>query len=323
VISYESPAGRADAPDGRRAHSSRMTMSLERVRQQQQDPARWRLYRRAITLALAGNTLLAAVKAGGAYVSGSSAVLSDALNSLSDMLYSGLMAAGLYVAQQPPDEGHPQGHSRFEAMVGLLVALGMTAAGLAAIYQGVRRFVTGTGSIPPGWPTAVLLGSALVKLAMYFMVRRIGLAAASPAIRATARDNLADVLTSLTALVGVWTSNLVHPLLDPAAAIAVALFVFRAAWQAGYENLGYLTGRGASSDLASKIAAVACAVAGVLNVHQVIADHVGPGLRVDMHIDVDPEITLREAHAIADAVQTKVEALKEVDLAFVHVEPAH
>jgi divalent metal cation (Fe/Co/Zn/Cd) transporter len=62
-------------------------------------------------------------------------------------------------------------------------------------------------------------------------------------------------------------------------------------------------------------------VPGVLDVHQVIADHVGPKLRVDMHIDVDGEITLREAHAIADQVEAKVEALSRVSLAFVHVEP--
>jgi cation diffusion facilitator family transporter len=297
-------------------------MSLERVRQQQPDPGRRRLYRSAILVALAGNTLLAGAKAGAAWISGSTAVLSDALNSLSDTLYSALLAAGLHIAQQPADEGHPQGHSRFEPIVGLLVAMAMAAAGLTAIWQGVNRFVIGAGVVEPGWPTAVLLASGAVKLAMYFIVMRIGLKAASPAIRATARDNLADVLISFTALVGVWASNLVHPLLDPAAAIAVSLFVFRAAWQVGYENVGYLTGRGASSRLTSEIAAAASAVAGVLNVHQVVADHVGPRLRVDMHIDVDPQITLLAAHAIADAVQAEVEALDEVDLAFVHLEPA-
>jgi len=298
-------------------------MSLDRVRQEQPDPHRRELYGRAILIALAGNTLLAGAKGGAAWISGSSAVLSDALNSLSDTLYSALLAAGLQIAQRPPDESHPQGHSRFEPIVGLLVALAMAGAGLTAIWQGVRRFVTGTGAIEPGWPTAVLIASAAAKFIMYLMVRRIGSEAASPAIQATARDNLADVLTSLTALLGVWGSRLLHPLLDPAAAIAVSLFVFRAAWAVGYENLGYLTGRGASADLAAQIAEAASAVAGVLAVHQVVADHVGPKLRVDMHIDVDPEIPLRQAHAIADQVQAEVEALPAVDLAFVHVEPSH
>ena len=80
-------------------------------------------------------------------------------------------------------------------------------------------------------------------------------------------------------------------------------------------------GRSASEDLTARIISVASAVPGVLAVHQVVADHVGPQVRVDMHIDVDGEITIREAHSIADQVQMEVEALPAVDLAFVHVEP--
>jgi divalent metal cation (Fe/Co/Zn/Cd) transporter len=89
-----------------------------------------------------------------------------------------------------------------------------------------------------------------------------------------------------------------------------------------YENVGYLTGRGAPPEVMADIVAAASAVPGVVNVHQVIADYVGPALRVDMHIDVDGGMTLYEAHAIAERVQGQVESLSSVDLAFVHVEPA-
>jgi divalent metal cation (Fe/Co/Zn/Cd) transporter len=89
-----------------------------------------------------------------------------------------------------------------------------------------------------------------------------------------------------------------------------------------WENLGYLTGRAAESELVEQIAARAATVPGVLGVHQIIADHVGPQVRADIHIDVDGELTLNAAHAIADQVQVQVEALRQVDLAHVHVEPA-
>ena len=295
---------------------------MQRVRRENLDPARQRLYRRAILITLVGNTFLAAVKGSVAWLSGSSAVLSDAANSLSDMFYSLLLAAGLYLAQQPADESHPQGHSRFEPLVGLLIAIVMGGAGIAALREGVLRFWSGAVAIEPGWPTAALMASALVKVAMFFLVRRLGRAAQSPALRACARDNLSDVLTSAAALVGVWGSDLIHPILDPVAGVAVSLWIFRTLWEILSENLGYLTGRGAVPELAEQIIAAASAVPGVLNVHQVIADHVGPQLRVDMHIDVDGEEGLRRAHAIADQVQEQVEALPAVDLAFVHVEPA-
>ena len=297
-------------------------MTLQSVRPEWPDPHRQRLYRQAILIAIAGNVLLAATKGAVAWFSGSSAVLSDAANSLSDTLYSLLMAAGLYLVQQPADEGHPQGHSRFEPLVSLLIATMMGVAGFTAMREGILRFLSGAKAIAPGWPTAALAGSVLVKIAMYLLVRHIGRRAHSPAIRASARDNLADVLSSAAALIGVWGSRLVHPLLDPAAGVVVSLWIFRTTWEILYENLGYLTGRCAPPELTAQIVAAASSVPGVLGVHQVIADHVGPQLRVDMHIDVNGEMTLYRAHAIADQVQAQVEALPAVDLAFVHVEPA-
>jgi cation diffusion facilitator family transporter len=299
-----------------------MATDLQCVRRQSPDPRRRRLYRQAILIAILGNALLAAAKGGVAWHSGSSAVLSDAANSLSDTLYSLMMAAGLYLAQQPPDRSHPQGHSRFEPLVSLLIVVAMGVAGFTAMREGAVRFLSGTVGIAPGWPTAALVGSAGAKVAMFLLVGRIGRLAHSPAIRATARDNLSDVLASVAALLGVWGSRFVHPLLDPAAGVLVSLWIFRTAWEILYENLGYLTGRSAPPELSAQIAAAASAVPDVLGVHQVIADYVGPRLRVDMHIDVDGEITVCQAHAIADQVQAKVEMLPQVDLTVVHVEPA-
>nr|HID14221.1 cation transporter [Anaerolineae bacterium] len=297
-------------------------MSLQSVRREPPDLYRQRLYQQAILIAIAGNGLLTVIKGAVAWLSGSSAVLADAANSFSDTLYSLLMAIGLYLAQQPADESHPQGHSRFEPLVSLLIAITMGAAGFMAMREGALRFLSGATAIEPGWPTAVLVGSALVKVAMYLLVGRIGRLAHSPAIRASARDNLADVLTSAAALLGVLGSRFVHPLFDPAGGVVVSLWIFRTTWEILYENLGYLTGRGAPQELTAQIIAAVSAVPGVLDVHQVIADHVGPQLRVDIHIDVDGEITLHQAHAIADQVQMQVEALPAVDLAFIHVEPA-
>jgi cation diffusion facilitator family transporter len=284
---------------------------------------RQRLYRRAILIAIVGNALLAAAKGVIAWTSGSSAVLSDAANSLSDTLYSLMMAVGLYLAQQPADKGHPQGHSRFEPLVSLLIAVAMGTAGVAALRGGVQRFLTGGTMVQLGWPTVVLLGGALVKVIMYVLVKRIGEQTRSPAIQASARDNLADVMTSGAALLGVLGSRFLHPLLDPVAGIVVSLWIFRATWEVLYENVGYLTGRGAPQETTARIVEVASSVPGVLGVHQVIADHVGPELRVDMHIDVDGEITLHQAHAIADQVETRVKELPDVGLAFVHLEPAN
>jgi cation diffusion facilitator family transporter len=294
---------------------------VKKVRRDVVDTLRRRLYRRAVLIAIVGNLLLTVAKGLVAWTTDSSALLSDAANSLSDTLYSLLMAAGLYLARRPADDTHPQGHSRFEPLVSLLIGAAMGTAGFTAVREGIRRFQSGAIAIRPGWPTVALLGSALIKVVMYRLMMSIGRRSASPAIRASARDNLADVLASSAALLGVFGSNLVHPLLDPVAGVVVALWIFRTMWAILRENLGYLTGRGATAEVMASITEAASLVPGVLNVHQVIADHVGPELRVDMHIDVDGEMMLRQAHEIAEEVEAKVEALPSIDLAFVHVEP--
>jgi cation diffusion facilitator family transporter len=236
-------------------------------------------------------------------------------------VYSLTMAAGLYLAQRPADETHPQGHSRFEPLVSLFIAGVMAAAAGTALWQSIRRFAAGPRAIQTGWPIAVLVGSMLVKVIMYVLVRRVGRKAQSPAIWASARDNLADSLSSLAALIGVVGSRWIHPFFDPLAGTVVAVWILYTAWQILRENLGYLTGRAPPEDLIQRIAAVASQVPGVVDVHQVISEYVGPQLRVDMHIDVDGSLPLERAHAITERVREAVEALPEVELVFVHVEP--
>jgi cation diffusion facilitator family transporter len=294
---------------------------MKRVRSESPDFTRQALYKRAILLAIGANAVLAVSKGLVAWLSGSSAVFSDAANSLSDTLYSVLMGFGLYVSQQPADENHPQGHSRFEPFVSLFIALTMAMAGVTAFWNGIQRFREGSIAIEPGWPTVVLLGAALVKLGMYLVVRRIGQQAHSPAINASARDNLADILTSSAALLGVWGSHFLHPLADPLAGLVVALWIFHSVWEIIRENVRYLTGGGAPAELSQAIAEAALSVSGVQNVHRVIADYVGPQLRVDMHINVDGKMTLEHAHAISEQVRDNVEALAEIDMAFIHLEP--
>lgn len=294
---------------------------LERVRAEVVDTRRQLLYLRASLITISGNILLTAVKAVLAWFTGSSAVFSDAANSLADTFYSLLMGVGLYVSQQPADESHPQGHSLFEPMVSLMIAAAMALAGLAALWQSIQGFLGEKTVSEPGWSTAVLLGAVLIKVVMYLMVQGIARKVHSPAIAASARDNLVDIITSVTALLGVWGSYFIHPLFDPVAGLLVSLWIFRAVWGIAWENLGYLTGRGAPVELADKIAAIAAGVPGVDQVHRVIAEYIGPQLRVDMHINVDGNMTLELAHSIGERVNEQIESLPEVDLVFIHIEP--
>jgi len=279
------------------------------------------LYRQALAITVTGNVALAGIKGLVAYLSGSVALYADAANSVADVIYSLLMVFGLWAAQRPPDLSHPQGHSRFEPLVGLMVTGSMAFAGYEAARAAIERFMAGGAAIEPGLPTLVLLLSALVKAGMFVVISRIARKLHSPTLATTARDNISDVFASLAAFVGALGSSLIHPLADPLAGGVVALWIFRAAFTAAKENLGFLTGAGASPELRQQVADVAAQVPGVLRVHHTMTEYVGPRLVVDLHINVDGKMSLNEAHAISDKVIQRLEEIPQVDRAYVHVEP--
>lgn len=291
------------------------------IREHTPQPERLNRYRQALLVTVIGNLLLAAGKGIAASMSGSVALYADAANSISDVLYSLLMVLGLWLALRPPDLTHPQGHSRFEPLVGLTVAGSMALAGLEAARAAGLRFMAGGLAVEPGLPSLVLLASAAAKVGMFLFIRRLARMLQSPSLKATALDNLTDVLTSLAAFIGAAGSHFFHPLLDPLAGFVVAAWILRAAYHTARENLTYLTGGGASDALRTRIVAAAEAVPGVLRVHQTRTEYVGPQLMVDMHINVDGGKTLFEAHAISDKVIERLEALPEIDRAYVHLEP--
>lgn len=280
-----------------------------------------RLYRTAMIITLGGNLLLALSKGLVAWLTHSAAIYADAANSISDVVYSLLMVVGLYMATQPPDLSHPQGHARFEPLVGLIVTISMAFAGYEAAHNSYIRYVAGGEAITLGLPMFVLLVSAAIKAGMFFAISRIGKKLRSPALTATATDNLSDVLTSVTAFAGVLLSSLLSPLADPIAGFLVAAWIFKQVYTVGKENLGFLTGKGASMDEVNEFVKAAESVPGVLRVHHIMTEYVGPKLVIDLHVNVEGTKTLNEVHAISDAVANRLQEFPEVDRAYVHIEP--
>lgn len=281
-----------------------------------------RYYRTAGYIALAGNLALFGAKGLVAWTSQSSAIYADAANSGSDVAYSLLMMLGLWLAVQPADRGHPHGHQRIEPMVSLVIGAMMTVAGVAAARAGYQAWRHGPQPIVSTWALIIPIVTALVKAGMYYVVRRLGRATASPAILASAKDNLSDVLTSGVALLGVATSRLALPAADPLAALIVSLWIFRNAFSVLSEAVRHLIGGAASREMDEVIIGVVSVLPGVRGIEQLITQFVGPKLWIDIHILADGGQPLDETHALSHAVRAAIEALPEVDHAFVHVEPS-
>lgn len=294
---------------------------MQLTRDYKPNPLRKSAFRTALIITLVGNIVLVVGKGLATYFTGSIALYADTANSLSDVIYSLALVVALKLVLQPPDLSHPQGHDRFEPLVGLLVAVMMAIAGYEALRSSIERFIAGGSAIDPGLPTLVLLASAAIKAGMYFIIRNLANKADSPALRASARDNLSDVLTSVAAFIGIIGSGLLHPLLDPIAGFLVSLWIFKAAFEAGRENFAYLTGAGPDESLRQKIIDTANGVEGHHTVHHMISEYVGPKLAIDMHINLPGDASLDVVHDLSDRITEALEALDEVDRAYVHVEP--
>ena len=278
--------------------------------------------RRVGLVVLGVNLLLALAKGGVWYFTGSLAVGSEAVNSLADTVYSVVIVAGLYLTTRPPDFEHPHGHERIEPFVGLFVALGIFAAGGAVIWQALTAVLSGPSPATSNPAAiAVLAVAALAKYLLYRYCLAVGEDHRSPALVATALDNRTDILTALAALGGVVGAALGFPLLDPVAAAVVGIGILYTGVEVVRDNLDYLVGAAPPEDLRAEIVRRALAHPDVEGAHDVIAHYVGPEIDVSLHIEVQGNRTLLEAHNIETAVIESIQELSEVDDVFVHIDP--
>jgi cation diffusion facilitator family transporter len=278
--------------------------------------------RRVGLLILGVNLALAILKAGVWVATGSLAVGSEAVNSGADTLYSLVIVAGLYLTTRPPDFEHPHGHERIEPFVSLFVALGVFAAGGTILWEAGQSVLAGGGAVVRGPVAIAVLGlTALAKYGLFRYCLAIGREHNSPAVVATARDNRVDILTALAALGGVAGATAGYPLLDPLAAGIVAFGVLYTGYEIVRDNVDYLVGAAPPEPLREEIVRRAIGHPQVAGVHDVIAHYVGPEIDVSLHVEVEGDLTLREAHDIESAVVQAIEDLPEVDDAFVHVDP--
>ena len=275
----------------------------------------------ALAVTVAGNLLLALTKWAAAVRSGSSSVYADALNSISDVLYSVTLVIGLLISIRPADRSHPHGHERFEPLVGLIISFSMGFAAWSALSEAIEKLRNGAAAVSASAAIPALILSAAVKCLMFFIIREVSKKTRSTALKDAAADNLSDMLTSAAAVVGILLSNAVDPICDPIIGILLSLWIFKAAISALLENLNYLTGHGVDDAELQSLKQEIESVPGVLGVHKLVAEYVGTKLRLDIHIDMDGSMPLTRLHEIETEIENRMAARQEIDHIFIHAEP--
>lgn len=271
------------------------------------------------------SALLALIKIAVGIEGHSTSVISDGLESAGDVFASGLVLLGLSLAAKPADEDHPYGHGRAETLSGLLIGLVLTAGGALISFAALERL--GHPRMAPAnfvvWP---LVASLIAKGAMAMLKFKSGRRISSSALTADAWNDAVDCLSATAALagVGIALSNPARFLdADQYGGFVVGLIVvsigLRVAWDTALQLMDTMPGE----DLMSQIRVVASTVAGVRGVEKCFARKTGLRYHVDLHLEVDPEMTVRQSHDIAHRVRLRIrERLNWVADVLVHVEPA-
>jgi cation diffusion facilitator family transporter len=289
------------------------------IRLYKPNPKQASLFKKALIITFLGNLILAVSKMAVALTGNSAAIMSDGLMSSSDLFYSIMMVIGFWVSQRPPDHSHPQGHSRFEPLVGLMIMTAMGFAAYQAVAQSIYRFQHPQAIDPIS--TLVLVFGAVVKLGMFYQVKQIADQTKNPTLRTTAIDNLSDVFTTSGAFVGALGSNFLHSITDPIAGVVVGLVIARNAFNVGRENFNFILGGGANKETLEEITKIVRQVPGVLNLHSLCTEYAGPKLVVDMHVNCDANLPLYRVHQIETEIIEKIKMINDVDRVYVHIEP--
>lgn len=269
------------------------------------------------------NLLLAAVKFVFGFFGRSQAVLADAAHSLSDMATDILVLIGLRFWSAPADECHPYGHQRIETLVTVGISSLLAVAGLGLGWDAVQRLGEPVES-PKIVAFIAPLISIIAKEILFRRTRAVGKRIHSSALIANAWHHRSDALSSIPALVAVLAAaaNPKWAFLDSVGALIVALLILKVAWDIASPALSELMEQGASEEDLKAIADLARSVEGVSSIHRLRTRRVGAGWFVDLHAEVDGEMTVRHGHDIATALQYKLlEEGPSVADVTVHIEP--
>jgi cation diffusion facilitator family transporter len=268
---------------------------------------------------------LAAIKIVAGLLGHSTATVADGFESAGDVFASGFVLLGLTLAAKPADADHPYGHGRAEILTGLLVGLLLAGAGLAICYRSLLNIHLAHPA-PANFVVFALIGSALAKSVLCGVKFHFGRKLRSAALVADAWNDGVDILSALVALVAVGLT-----ILDPEhflaadhwGGFAVGLIVIFTSMRVTRETALQLMDTMPDDALTDPIRKVALSVPGVRGVEKLYARKTGLQYHVDLHLEVDPEMTVRRSHDIATDVRIHIkESLNWVADVLVHVEPA-
>lgn len=284
------------------------------------------MLKRVSVVTVLGNVILTVFKLFAGVVGRSGAMVSDAVHSLSDVFTTLIAYLGVRLSQKPADKEHPYGHERFECVASLLLGLLLLVTGLGIGKVGLTNILAGNydALTPPG---VIALVAALVSIgtkeAMFWYTRHYAKLLNSPAFMADAWHHRSDAFSSIGSLIGVGGAMLGWPVLDSVASVVICLFILKVSYDILKDALSKMLDTSRGEEYDAKLRDYVLAQPDVLGVGLLQSRTFGNRVYIDLVIQVDGELTLRDAHAIAERVHAAVERdFPDIKHIMIHVDPA-
>ena len=284
---------------------------------------------RVTFIGFAVNLLLAGIKLAAGILGRSGAMVADAVHSFSDMATDVVVIAFAKISAKPKDEGHDYGHGKYETLATIIISLALAAVGTGILVNsiGAIRVVVDGGLLPrPG--TVALLAAAVsivVKEILYRYTVREGRRVSSPSMIANAWHHRSDALSSLGTLAGIGCAYFLGDkwrIADPIAALVVAVFIFKVAFDLVRTGLNELLERSLPADVEEEILRIVMAFPEVREPHNLRTRRIGAAIAVEVHVRMDGAMTVARSHALTVDIERRLRArFGEGTMIAIHVEP--
>lgn len=275
------------------------------------------------------NAVLIVLKFIAGFVGRSSAMVADAIHSLSDFISDIIVLVFVKIAGKSKDEGHDYGHGKFETLATMIIGILLIFAGIGLMINGIEsviRSINGESLPRPAMLALVIaIVSILSKEWLYHYTIHAGRRINSQAVIANAWHHRSDAFSSLGTLIGIAGAMFLGErwrILDPIAAIIVSVMIIKSGYDIVKPCIGELLEASLPEDKEDKIISLVTSVPGIVYVHNLRTRQIGNGIAVDLHAKMDGNLTLSEAHEKATAAENAIRSVfGDNSIINIHMEP--
>lgn len=260
----------------------------------------------------------------------SSAMIADAVHSLSDFVTDVIVILFVRIAGKPVDDDHAYGHGKYETLASVIVGIMLGIVGIGLAWNGTEKTIAFFKGVPIESPTYLALAAAIISIiskeALYRYTVKAGKNLNSPALVANAWHHRSDALTSIATLAGIGGALILGEkwrVLDPLAAVVVSGFIIKAAYSLMKPGIDELLEKSLPKEQVERISSIIASVTGVESFHRLRTRRIGANIAVDVHVKMDGDISLRRAHEIASLAERRLkEEYGRGTYVGIHMEPS-